>query len=97
MERLYRTVREHLEEVELTSLPQARAVLGKMVSWYNGERLHSALGYLPPREFYEGNPKACFERRRQKLAAARQRRRLLNLGEAQPRLPFPAKETVSNE
>jgi transposase InsO family protein len=97
MERMYRTVREHLEEVELTSLPQARVVLATMVAWYNGERLHSALGYLPPREFYEGNPKDCFERRRQKLAAARQRRRSLNLGESQPRLPFPAMETVSTE
>lgn len=97
MERMYRTVREHLEEVELTSLPQARAELAKMVAWYNGERLHSALGYLPPCEFYRGNPEIRFEERRQKMAAARQRRRSLNLGEAQPRLPFPAKETVSNE
>jgi putative transposase len=97
MERLYRTVREHLEEVELTSLHQARAVLAKMVAWYNGERLHSALGYLAPREFYAGNPEACFEERRQKLAAARQHRRSLNLGERQPTLPFPAKETVSND
>jgi putative transposase len=97
MERLYRTVREHLEEVELTSLHQARGELSKMVAWYNGERLHSALGYLPPREFYAGNPKACFEERRQKMSAARERRKSLNLGESQPSLPFPAKETVSNE
>ena len=96
MERLYRTVRDHLEEVELTSLHQAREVLAKMVAWYNGERLHSALGYLPPREFYEGNPQACFEERRQKLTAARQRRKSVNLGERQPRLPFPDNETVSN-
>ena len=96
MERLYRTVREQLEEVELTSLPQARAVLSQMVAWYNDERLHSALGYLPPCEFYRGNPEIRFEERRQKMTAARQRRKSLNCGDRQPRLPFPAKETVSN-
>ena len=39
---------------------------------------------------------ACFEERRQKLTAARQRRKSVNLGERQPRLPFPDNETVSN-
>jgi putative transposase len=96
MERLYRTVRDHLEEVELTSLHQARAVLARMVAWYNGERLHSALGYLPPQIFYAGDPQACFEMRRRKMSAARQRRRCANLGEHQQRLPFPDEETVSN-
>jgi len=96
MERLYRTVRDHLEEVELTSLHQARGVLAKMVAWYNDERLHSALGYLPPRVFYAGDPQACFEARRRKMSAARQRRKVVNLGEHQPRLPFPEEETVSN-
>ncbi|CAN5333929.1 hypothetical protein BH11PLA2_BH11PLA2_46850 [soil metagenome] len=97
LEWLYRTVREHLEEVELTSLHQAREVLTKMVAWYNDERLHSALGYLPPREFYEGNPKTCFEMRSQKMTAARQRRKPLNLGERLPSIPFPPKGIVSND
>jgi putative transposase len=96
MERLYRTVRDHLEEVELTSLQQAREVLSKMVAWYNGERLHSALGYLPPREFYVGDPQARFEARRRKMSEARRRRRSVNVGDVQPMLPFPDEETVSN-
>lgn len=69
---------------------QARGVLAKMVAWYNGERPHSALGYLPPRVFYAGDPQACFEARRRKMSAARQRRRCANLGQSQQRLPFSA-------
>jgi hypothetical protein len=30
-------------------------------------RLHSALGYLPPWEFYRGDPQQRFEQRRVKL------------------------------
>jgi putative transposase len=48
IERAYRTVREALEGEELTDLLQARAVLTKIVRWYNEERLHSALGFLRP-------------------------------------------------
>jgi transposase InsO family protein len=32
----------------LTDLLQAKEVLAKVIRWYNEERLHSALGYLPP-------------------------------------------------
>src|SRR5262249_37952024 len=56
MERAYRTIREALEGEELTNLLQAQDVLAKVVRWYNEERLHSALGYLPPVVYYRGSP-----------------------------------------
>ena len=56
MERANRTLRERLEEEELTNLLQAKEVLAKVIRWYNEERLHSALGYLPPVEYYRGQP-----------------------------------------
>jgi transposase InsO family protein len=95
MERANRTLRERLEEEELTNLLQARGVLAKVVRWYNEERLHSALGYLPPIESYRGNPKTRHEERRQQLAQARQRRKEKNLELNQRTIPFTAGEPVS--
>jgi putative transposase len=97
IERVHRTLREELEGEELTNLLEAERVLGRIVRRYNETRLHSALGYLPPTEFYRGNPTARFEERRRKLAEARHKRRELNLGLKQPTLPFEAGETVAKE
>jgi phosphohistidine phosphatase SixA len=43
------------------------------VRWHNEERLHSALGYLPPVVVYRGNPEERKGERRRKLAQARPR------------------------
>jgi putative transposase len=88
IERAYRTVREALEGEELTNLLQAQQVLARIVRWYNEERLHSALGFLRPADYYRGDPEKCYERRRRKLAQARQRRKETNLELQQRLLPF---------
>jgi putative transposase len=92
MERANRTLRERLEEEELTSLLPARDVIARVVRWYNDERLHSALGYLPPVVYYRGDPKACHEDRRRKMAEARHRRKEKNLELKQRTIPFEAEE-----
>ena len=79
MERAYRTFREALEGEELTDLLQARDVLARLVRWYNDERLHSALGFLRPLDYYRGEPAVLHEARRVKLRAARHRRKEVNL------------------
>ena len=71
-------------------------MLAKLVRWYNEERLHSALGYLPPEVVYRGQPEARKEERRRKLAQARHRRREENLGLEQGTLPYTAGEAVAN-
>ena len=71
MERAYRTLREALEGEELVNVLQAQDVLARVVRWYNEERLHSALGYLRPVEYYRGDPAARYEDRRRKMFAAR--------------------------
>jgi transposase InsO family protein len=96
IERSFRTLREALEGEELTTLLEAERVLARLVKWYNEERLHSALGYLPPVVVYRGNPEERKEERRRKLAQARHRRREKNLGLQQGTLPFGAEETVAN-
>ena len=96
IERSFRTLREALEGEELTNLLAAERVLARLVKWYNEERLHSALGYLPPAVVYRGNPEARKAERRRKLAQARHRRRERNLGLEQGTLPFVPEEGVAS-
>jgi len=97
IERAHRTLREELDGESMTNLLEAKKVFGRVVRRYNLERLHSALGYLTPWDFYRGNPEQRFAERRRKLAEARHQRRERNLGLRQPTLPYQAGETVAND
>jgi putative transposase len=96
IERANRTMRESLEGEELTDLVTAERVMARLVRRYNEERLHSALGYLPPREFYRGEPSRRFEERRTKLWQARHRRRERNLELRQGTLALEGGEAVTS-
>jgi transposase InsO family protein len=78
VERFHRSTREELGDQDLGNLSRARAIIARWIAHYNTERLHAALGYLPPAEYYQGDPAARQAERRQKLAVARLRRRTLN-------------------
>ena len=97
IERSFRTLREALEGQELTNLLEAQRVLARLVRWYNEQRLHSALGYLPPVVVYRGNPEERKAERRQKLAQARHRRRERNLGLQQGTLPLGPEEVIASQ
>jgi transposase InsO family protein len=97
IERAYRTVREALEGEELTNWLTAQQVLARVVRWYNEERLHSALGYLRPVDYYRGNPEARYAERRTKMAQARHQRREKNLELQQRTLPLTEGETVASD
>ena len=43
-------------------------MIDRIIGWYNHQRLHSALGFLRPVDYYRGDPKALHEQRRRKLA-----------------------------
>ena len=68
MERAQRTFGEALEDEELEDYHQAVEVIDRIIRWYNHQRLHSALGFLHPVDYYRGDPKALHEQRRRKLA-----------------------------
>jgi transposase InsO family protein len=97
VERSNRTLREALEGEELTDLLQARGVIARIIEWYNSERLHSALGYLRPMDYYRGDPGALHEARRRKMAEARHCRREKNLKLRQPTLPLESTESMANQ
>jgi putative transposase len=88
VERSNRTIREALEGEDLTDPLEAKRILARIIRRYNEERLHSALGFLRPVDYYRGNPREMHEARRQKLAQARHRRKEANLGLKQGTLPF---------
>lgn len=96
IERSNRTLREALEGEELTDLLSAKEVIARQIKWYNRQRLHSALGYLRPIDYYRGDPQSLHEQRRRKMAEARHRRREQNLKLRQPTLPLESLEGVAN-
>ena len=78
LERYHRSTRDALDGAELQNLTRARELIGRWVRHYNTERLHAGLNYLPPVEYYAGDPAARLAARRRKLEAAREQRRERN-------------------
>ncbi len=95
MERANRTFREALEDDELTDFYQAQDRIDVIMNWYNNERLHRALGYLRPIDYYRGAPQTLHAERRRKMAAARHARKEKNLEIRQRTLPLESGEAVA--
>ena len=57
------------------TLDDARRLVGAYVACYNTARLHSAIGYLTPKDKLEGRDNQIFQQRDRKLEAARERRK----------------------
>lgn len=75
MERFHQSLKcECIRPKTPVSLEDARHTVGPYVDHYNDERLHSAIGYIAPRDKLEGRSQAIFEERKRKLAQARERR-----------------------
>ena len=57
------------------TLEDARRIVGTFVDHYNTVRLHSAIGYVTPKDKLEGRDKDILAARDRKLEAARERRK----------------------
>jgi transposase InsO family protein len=85
LERWHRSVKsECIRPSTPLSLDDARRSVSDYVTHYNEVRLHSAIGYVTPKDKLEGREDAIFAERDRKLAEARERRkaRRLALGSA---------------
>ncbi len=76
VERYHRTFRqEGWQGAAPEDYPAAVALITEWVQTYNTVRLHSALQYLTPWDYYRGDPARRITERKQKLQTARTRRR----------------------
>jgi hypothetical protein len=66
-----------------------------IIDAYNNVRLHSALSFLRPVDYYRGDPEALLAERRRKLQTARELRKQENIKLRQRLLPFVEDQTVS--
>jgi transposase InsO family protein len=57
------------------TLEDARRIVGKFVDYYNTVRLHSAIGYITPKDKLAGREQEICDARDRKLEAARERRK----------------------
>jgi len=78
LERYHKTIKGGCIRVRTPlSLQDAIAVVDEFVNRYNTRRLHSAIGYVTPKDKLEGRAEAILAARETKLAAARQARKAL--------------------
>jgi putative transposase len=76
IERFHRTLKGDCIRTETPlSLEDAQRIVARYVEYYNTVRLHSAIGYVTPKDKLEGREKAIFAERDRKLAEARERRK----------------------
>jgi transposase InsO family protein len=77
IERFHRTIKgECIRTQTPLSLEDALRIAGGYVDYYNGVRLHSAIGYVTPKDKLAGREKEIFAERDRKLEEARERRRV---------------------
>jgi len=76
LERYHKTIKsECIRPKVALSLEDARKQIDGYIRFYNNERLHSAIGYIAPKDKLEGRDTRIFKERDQKLEAAREARK----------------------
>ena len=76
IERWHKTIKsECIRPGTPLSLADAHRIIFAYIDYYNNVRLHSAIGYVPPKSRLEGKDKEIFAERDRKLEEAREQRR----------------------
>ena len=76
------------------SLEDARRIVATFVAYYNDVRLHSAIGYITPKDKLEGRAEAILAERERRLEAARQRRARMRRSSRQNPLTHAREEKI---
>jgi putative transposase len=91
IERWHKTLKgECIRVLVPLSLDDARRIVSDYVAHYNNVRLHSAIGYVTPKDKRDGRDKEIFDERDRKLAEARERRQQLRQAQHQQPQGQPA-------
>jgi transposase InsO family protein len=96
IERFHQTLKDHaIRPLTPLDLDDAKRITGDFIEYYNTTRLHSAIGFIAPKDRLEGRQCAIHKARDKKLDEARKRRKIahqkltLNTNRNQP-LTIPA-------
>lgn len=78
LERFHRTLKEQaIRPLTPLDVDEAKRITGGFIDYYNTIRLHSALGFIAPKDRLEGRHHEIHVARDKKLEDARERRRLI--------------------
>jgi putative transposase len=89
LERWHKTVKGECIRVRVPlSLDDARRLVADYVAYYNTVRLHSAIGYVTPKDKLDGRDKDILAQRDRKLAEARARRKQQRQAQERPCPPI---------
>jgi putative transposase len=95
LERFHRTLKgDCIRRQTPLSLEDARRIVGNYIERYNTVRLHSAIGYITPKDKLDGREQEIFAARDRKLAEARERRKLLRQAQSADEHTPPAAATA---
>ena len=76
IERWYQSLkRECIRPKTPLDIDDAKRLVDEFVEYNNTKRLHSAIGYITPKDKLEGREKEIFDQRDRKLALAREKRK----------------------
>jgi putative transposase len=96
IERFHRTLKGDCIRTQTPlSLGDAQRIVAGYVDYYNNVRLHSAIGYIPPRDNLEGREKTNFAERDRKLETARERRKAQRRAAREAALATPGPERTT--
>ena len=95
-ERFHRTIKGDCIRTQTPlSLGDAQRIVTGYVEYYNNVRLHSAIGYVTPKDKLEGREKTIFAERNRKLEAARERRKAQRRAARELTLATPGPQSMT--